>query len=204
MFAYPLMYYSIKDKLKAKLRASKALVFLRADFAHIGHCRQVSRALNELEQERILVRLGYGVYTRAAEPMATDQMLAAVKARLGTRVNRLVTFGDTCVQLGVGSRGRPNAQSQLDRIKLESAQAVLRSVDMATLRRHSLANLKRWRQTGSWCSAFAEWATLMETGSDAEVVAAMTGSDEHANRLRQSAPYVGLLGRKGTAHAHGT
>jgi hypothetical protein len=198
------MHYTVKDKLKAKVRASKAPVFLRADFAHLGHSRQVSRALTELEHERILVRAGYGVYMRPATPMAIDQLVSAVKARLGRRVNRLVTFGDTIVQLGVTSKGRQNAQSQLDSFKLELAKAVLRAVDMATLRRRSLQNLERWREKGSWCSAFAEWQELMGNGSDAEVVAAMTGSDETANRLRQSAPYVGLLPRKSAEHPDAT
>lgn len=194
------MHYSVKDKLKAKVRASKAPVFLRADFAHLGHDRQISRALSELEREQILVRAGYGVYMRPVAEVEVDQLVAAVKARLGRRVNRLVTFGDTTVQLGVRARGRQNAQSQLDSFKLEFAQAVLRAVDLATLRRRSLANLERWRASGSWCSAFAEWQALMTNGSDAEVVAAMTGSDETANRLRQSAPYVGLLPRNSAEH----
>jgi hypothetical protein len=198
------MRHSVKDKLKAKVRASKAPVFLRADFAHLGHCRQVSRALTELEHERILVRVGYGVYTQPMASVAIDQMVSAVKARLGKRVNRMVTFGDTTVQLGVRSKGRQNAQSRLDALKLQFAKTVLRSVDMDALRRRSLANLERWRKSGSWCTAFAEWEELMASGSDADVVAAMTGSDENANRLRQSAPYVGLLTRKGTEHPVGT
>ncbi|MBK7016894.1 MAG: hypothetical protein IPH39_15270 [Sulfuritalea sp.] len=198
------MHYSVKDKLKAKVRASKALVFLRADFAHLGCGRQISRALSELESERILVRAGYGVYTRPVAGVGVDQLVAGVKARLGRRVNRLVTFGETTVQLGLRSKGRQNAQSLLDSLKLEMAQAVLEEVDMATLRRRSLENLERWRENGSWCSAFAEWQELMASGSDAEVVAAMTVSDETANRLRQSAPYVGLLPRKSAERLNAT
>ena len=198
------MHYSVKDRLRAKVRTSKSPVFLRGDFASLGHSRQVSRALSALEHEGILVRVGYGVYTRPMAPVTINQWVLAVKARLGKRVNRLVTFGETCVQLGVRSKGRQNAQSRLDAHKLELAQTVLRSVDMDTLRRRSLANLKRWRENGSWCSAFAEWEKLMAMDSDAAVVATMTGSDENANRLRQSAPYAGLLARNGTEHANGT
>ncbi len=197
------MHYSVKDKLKAKLRTSKAPVFLRADFAGLGHSRQVSRALTELEHEQILVRAGYGVYTRSTPPVTIDQLVSAVKARLGKRVNRLVTFGDTTIQLGVKS-DHQNAQLRLDALKLEMAHAVLAAADMDTLRRHSLANLHRWRAIGSWCSAFAEWETLMTTGSDADVVAAMTGLDENANRQRQSAPYVGLLERTEPERPRGT
>jgi hypothetical protein len=136
--------------------------------------------------------------------VAVEQLVSAVKSRLGRRLNRLVTFGETTVQLGLRSKGRQNAQSQLDSLKLEMAQAVLKEVDMATLRRRSLENLERWRENGSWCSAFAEWQELMASGSDAEVVSAMTGSDETANRLRQSAPYVGLLPRKSTERLNAT
>jgi hypothetical protein len=198
------MHYSVKDRLKAKLRASNAPVFLRADFANLGHSRQVSRALTELEHEQILVRAGYGVYARPGPPVAIDQLVSALKARLGKRVNRLVTFGDTTIQLGVRSTDHPNAQSRLDALKLETAQTILRTVGLDAVRRHSLANLHHWREIGSWCAAFAEWETLMATGSDAEVIAAMTGHDENANRLRQSAPYVGLLNRNDLEHPNGT
>lgn len=198
------MHHSVKDRLKAKLRASTADVFLRADFAHLGHCQQVSRALSELEQEQVLVRAGYGVYTRLKATVAIDQLVSSVKARLGKRVNRTVSFGDTTIQLGVRSKGRRNAQAQLNVLKMESARDLLESVNMGTLRQHSLANLARWKRNGSWCSAFADWEDLMARGSNAEVAAAMTGTDENANRLRQSAPYVGLLKRTNMTHPHGT
>lgn len=42
-------------------------------------------------------------------------------------------------------------------------------------------------------SAFDEWKKLMEEGSDQKVIAAMTGTKDHANWMRQSAPYAGLL-----------
>jgi hypothetical protein len=204
LFDYLAMHYSVKDRLRAKIRVSKSTVFLRADFAALGHCRQVSRALRELEQEHVLVRAGYGIYTRPMAPTAINRLVSSVKARLGKRVKRMVTFGNTTIQLGVTSKGRQNAQSRLDALKQNSARTLLESVDMGTLRRHSLSNLERWKAGGSWCSAFAEWENLMAHGSDAEVTAAMTGSDENANRLRQSAPYVGLLSQNMAAHPHGT
>jgi hypothetical protein len=83
------------------VRRSRASVFLRADFAHLGHDRQVSRALNELESERILVRARYGVYTRSVAEVAVEQLVSAVKSRLGRRLNRLVKV--------------PNPEDDLDR-----------------------------------------------------------------------------------------
>ena len=192
------MRHTVKDKLKAKVRNSAAPVFLSEDFLRLGHCRQVSRALNELEKDGVLRRAGYGVFVRGESQQTTEQLVSAVRARLGKRVNRLVTLGDTCVRLGVRTSGSPNAQVALDALKLAHAHAILAGNDMATLRRHSLENLGRWRAKGSWCSAFAEWQSLMEKGSDADVTAVMTGIDEAANRLRQSAPYVGLLPASGS------
>lgn len=61
------------------------------------------------------------------------------------------------------------------------------------IRRKSLANIERWNCQGTWVSAHDEWRVLMERGTDQEIVAVMTGTDERCNRLRQSAPYVGLV-----------
>jgi hypothetical protein len=45
-------------------------------------------------------------------------------------------------------------------------------------------------------SAYDEWQQLLEHGTDGELFAIMLGRDEHANRMRQSAPYVGMLPRE--------
>jgi DNA-binding Lrp family transcriptional regulator len=57
---------TLREKLKASLRKWKADVFLRADFAKVGGSEaQVSRALRELVDEGLIVKLGVGVYARA-------------------------------------------------------------------------------------------------------------------------------------------
>ena len=61
------------------------------------------------------------------------------------------------------------------------------------IRAQSLANLHRWKKAGSWISAYDEWKAILESDDDGELFAAMLGRDERSNRLRQSAPYVGLL-----------
>ena len=53
--------------------------------------------------------------------------------------------------------------------------------------------MDRWQSNGVWVSAFEEWRKLMTEGSDDQVLAVMTGEDQTANRLRQSAPHAGLL-----------
>lgn len=81
----------------------------------------------------------------------------------------------------------------LNKMKLETAKAVLACTDIKSIRRHSLTNLARWKKNGVWCSAFDEWMKLMADGSDDEVKEAMTGEDEKSERLRQSSVWPGLL-----------
>jgi hypothetical protein len=45
-------------------------------------------------------------------------------------------------------------------------------------------------------SAYDEWKEILEHEGDGELFVAMLGTDERANRLRQSPPYVGLLPRE--------
>lgn len=86
-----------------------------------------------------------------------------------------------------------NSHEVLDDFKLRMAVVTLQCADLPTIRAMSLANLKRWKDKGTWGLVYDEWFKLMVSGSDAEVIGAMTGPDENANRLRQSPPYVGIV-----------
>jgi hypothetical protein len=61
------------------------------------------------------------------------------------------------------------------------------------VRAQILANLHRWHSQGVWVSAFDEWRAIAESADDGRLFAAMLGRHEDAVRLRQSAPYAGLL-----------
>jgi hypothetical protein len=67
-----------------------------------------------------------------------------------------------------------------------------RSIALAVVRDFT-ANLHRWKNQGMWVSAYDEWQALAEQPGDGALYAAMLGCDENAVRLRQSAPFVGLL-----------
>ncbi len=56
------------------------------------------------------------------------------------------------------------------------------------------ASLRRWMATASprVRPALLEWQQLLD-GPSAELMAALTGTDERATRLRQSSPFAGLL-----------
>jgi antitoxin component of MazEF toxin-antitoxin module len=92
-------------------------------------------------------------------------------------------------------RRRGVMQDALDELKRALAVAVVARCPANLIRAHSLANLHRWKSIGSWVSAYDEWQGILECENDGALFAAMLGRDEHANRLRQSPPYVGLLPR---------
>lgn len=83
----------------------------------------------------------------------------------------------------------------LDELKLKLASGVASQCTPQQIRAHSLANLHRWKANGVWVSAYDEWKDILESGDDGTLFAAMLGRDETSARLRQSAPYMGLLPR---------
>lgn len=186
------MHQTLKQQLKERIESSGQQVFLRKDFEHLGTYRQLSRALGALQDEEIVVRAGYGIYMRP-ELTAIETAISKVRERLGRRVKRHLTISGITIVIGEFSAGRTNKQTQLDEQKLNRARHLLQLCTLNQIRRKSLENIKRWNDKGTWVSAHDEWRQLMENGTDEEVIAAMTGTDQRSNRLRQSAPYVGLL-----------
>jgi antitoxin component of MazEF toxin-antitoxin module len=88
---------------------------------------------------------------------------------------------------------KPHSHEALDELKRAIALAVIDRFAPRRIRAQSLANLHRWKSAGSWVSAYDEWKAILENKDDGELFATMLGRDERSNRLRQSAPYVGLL-----------
>jgi antitoxin component of MazEF toxin-antitoxin module len=104
-------------------------------------------------------------------------------------------------QLELTERGlhpiaRSTSHEILDQHKRRLAIAVTSRCTINLIRAHSLANLQRWKESGAWVSAYDEWQQLLERGTDGELFAVMLGHDARAERMRQSAPYVGLLPRE--------
>ncbi|CAN7656557.1 hypothetical protein [Massilia sp. LjRoot122] len=182
---------TIIQRLRACIEAASTQTFLRRDFAHLGSARQLSRCLAMLQDEGIIEHAGYGLYLRP-NTMTLENAIRAIRDRLGPRARRLVTISGVTVALG-DTRERPNPQTLLDAKKLASAVRVVQCCTVDEIRRKSLENIERWNSKGTWVSAHDEWRALMEHGTDEEIIAVMTGTDEGCNRLRQSPPYVGLV-----------
>lgn len=182
---------TITQRVRAYIEMAPTQTFLRRDFAHFGSVRQVSRCLSALLYDGLIVRAGQGLYLR--EDLTTiEAALSAIRDRLGRRARRLVVISGVTVAIGE-TRARPNQQTVLDAKKLASAKRVVQCCTVDQIRRKSLENLRRWNSNGTWVSAHDEWRLLMEHGTDQEVIAVMTGTDQRSNRLRQSPPYVGLV-----------
>ena len=84
-------------------------------------------------------------------------------------------------------------KGDLDELRLERALAVVRRFAPSEIRAKGLANLHRWKANGTWGKAYEEWEAILKNRDDGRLFAAMLGRDENSVRLRQSAPYVGLL-----------
>ena len=94
---------------------------------------------------------------------------------------------------GIRPMATASAHRALDELKLSLALEVVRRFSPAQIRAQILANLHRWKASGSWVSAYDEWLKIAKSRDDGALFAAMLGRSDEAQRLRQSMPFVGLL-----------
>ena len=85
------------------------------------------------------------------------------------------------------------SKEDLDELRLQRSLAIVRRFTPREIRSKGLANLHRWKANDSWGLVYDEWEEILRDPDDGRLFAAMLGRDEQAVRLRQSAPYVGLL-----------
>lgn len=85
--------------------------------------------------------------------------------------------------------GKPGVEEY----RLAVAKTILERYGLKEVRGKSIENLSRWKSQGTWSTYYEQWMKLMRDGSDEEVIAAMTSTDEKMSRLRGSPPYPGLL-----------
>jgi|SRR5215469_6525534 len=85
------------------------------------------------------------------------------------------------------------SHQKLDELRRSIALAVVRRHTSREIRAQILANLHRWKEQGVWGRAYEEWRDIASGSDDGQLFAAMLGRDDEAVRMRQSAPFVGLL-----------
>lgn len=69
---------SLEERLVKRIARKRSDVFLRADFSDMGGYDQVGRALRTLVRKGLLMKVGYGIYTRA-RPSSLDGMPVPTK-----------------------------------------------------------------------------------------------------------------------------
>jgi hypothetical protein len=71
---------TIKRRIQARLQRSKRYVFTRDDFSDVAGYDQVGRVLRELVKNGILLKVGYGLYTKAKRNSITGNLMPACPA----------------------------------------------------------------------------------------------------------------------------
>lgn len=71
---------TIKRRIRTRLQRSKRYVFTRDDFSDLAGYDQVGRVLRELVKEEILLKVGYGLYTKAKRNSITGNLMPACPA----------------------------------------------------------------------------------------------------------------------------
>lgn len=66
-----------KARIQLRLKRSKRYVFTHDDFKDLAGYDQVGRALRELVKKGQLLKVGYGVYTKAQQNVITGKLIPA-------------------------------------------------------------------------------------------------------------------------------
>ena len=64
---------NLEQRIGQRIARKRGDVFLREDFRDLGGYDQIGRALRNLVRRGRLLKLGYGIYTRAAKSPFTDK-----------------------------------------------------------------------------------------------------------------------------------
>ncbi|OFC48191.1 DUF6088 family protein [Aeromonas hydrophila] len=84
---------TISELVERRIRRSRRGVFLRADFNNLGSCSQVGRALRQMCERGLLLKVGYGVYAKARRNRINNHVmfsaLGGENAVLIATLNRL-------------------------------------------------------------------------------------------------------------------
>jgi len=118
---------TVKERIAARLRASKDCVFLRSEFDHFGDYRQVSRAVKDLSADGIIVRVGYGLYARGRKSSLSNMTVPDAT---------LVTIGlEAMRKLGVKADVGKEARALRDGLSTQVPMLPIISVGNSRVRR---------------------------------------------------------------------
>lgn len=139
----------LESRILKKISCKKREVFIRADFEDISSdYDQIGRALKKLVQKGILIRVGYGLYTKAMKSSISDKVIPRIGMnelgkqclkRLFVSVSSTVAEEEYNKGLStqfptgrvIGIKGRFSRKITINGISLvfEKAQALKRNLD---------------------------------------------------------------------------
>lgn len=118
------MKLSIKDRINKSIKASKANVFIRADFNKFGSYDQVGRVLKELIDNGDLVKMGYGVYSKAEKSVLSGKPIpVATITEAG-----LVVMNKLGIKADVGYFARQYRDGKINQIPMKEIIAVSKPI----------------------------------------------------------------------------
>lgn len=106
-------------KISERIQKNSDAVFLTREFSDLSDERQVLRALRQLVDEGKLIRIGYGVYTRAEPSAITGAPVIATPGGFGAVARSALT------KLGVDWRP---SQQETDYVQGKSTQIPVNTV----------------------------------------------------------------------------
>ena len=65
----------IKNNIIYKIKESKQSVFIRKEFKDIGSYSQVSKVLKTLLEEKVLIKIGYGIYAKTKKSSLSGKII---------------------------------------------------------------------------------------------------------------------------------
>ncbi|HGY1078535.1 TPA: S-adenosylhomocysteine hydrolase, partial [Aeromonas salmonicida subsp. salmonicida] len=68
---------TIADRVEARIKRSKRDVFLREDFDDLGGYDQIGRALRQMCEKGLLLKVGYGVHAKARRNRINSRLMIA-------------------------------------------------------------------------------------------------------------------------------
>ena len=68
---------TIADRVEARIKRSKRDVFLREDFDDLGGYDQIGRALRQMCEKGLLLKVSYGVYAKARRNRINSRLMIA-------------------------------------------------------------------------------------------------------------------------------
>jgi hypothetical protein len=72
---------TLKDTIQYRIKKSKEIVFFASDFEDLSGRNQILRALKNLVNEHLIIKVGQGVYTKAIKSPFSDKYIPADNLR---------------------------------------------------------------------------------------------------------------------------